>query len=355
MDELTLAMQAALRVVDVQSNYLEMVSGVVKADAYGFSHFDALGQQLKPLSVATLQAPHSLVRDCNELGADRNPILAAALTGNAPVDSSRLMQRDAWQEESLYLVLSRHGLYHSMVVPLVGRDSRLLGALYLARSEDYPAFSLGDIARMAKAKRHVELALDRAIQHESADQRGSALGWAMNQLDVATIVSATDGQTYFENQALRRLVRAHRAAGPLVAELVAGNIVLLRRGSQRVVISASALTRGGKGPGTREGGADHRITVKTVALRAGESTAVSFVFLQRKKVAAPVDHVPLSAREREIVAWVADGLTNRQISELAFVSENTVRQHLKRVFRKLNVHSRAGLVQAVWQSADDLP
>jgi DNA-binding CsgD family transcriptional regulator len=242
-----------------------------------------------------------------------------------------------------------------MAVPLVGRDSSLLGALYLARSDDCPAFSSRDIAHMARAKRHVELALDRAILYESADQRGSALGWAMNQLDVATIVSAADGRTYFENQALRRLVRVHRGAGSMVSELVSGNIVLLRRGPQRVVINASTLGSGGNGPGAEAGTADLRLTVKTVALRAGQSTTVSFAFLQRKNLAAPVDHVPLSAREREIVAWVAEGLTNRQISGLAFVSENTVRQHLKRVFRKLNVHSRAELVQAVWQGSDELP
>ncbi|WNM31763.1 helix-turn-helix transcriptional regulator [Streptomyces sp. Li-HN-5-11] len=68
-----------------------------------------------------------------------------------------------------------------------------------------------------------------------------------------------------------------------------------------------------------------------------------------------MDPVPLSAREREIVAWMAEGMTNRQISELAFVSENMVHQHLKRVLRKLNVHSRAELVQVTWQGAADLP
>ncbi|MBR8640506.1 GAF domain-containing protein [Streptomyces tuirus] len=348
-----LAMQAALRVVDVQSSYLETVSGVVGADAYGFSHFDALDQRLKPLSVVTREAPHRLVPDYNELGADQDPILAAALTANAPIDSSRLMPRDAWREQSLCVVLNRHGLHHSMVVPLVGRNSELLGALYLARGEESRAFTPADIAGMTMAKRHVELALDRAVQHESADQRGSILGWAMNQLEIATIVTADDGRTYFENQALRRLVRAHRGVGPLVAELVSENIVLLRRGPQRVVFGASALPDGGNAPDAHKSRAGLRLTVRTLALRPGQSSTVSFVFLQRGSVAAPVDHVPLSAREREIVTWVAEGLTNRQISEMAFVSENTVREHLKRVFRKLNVHSRAELVQAVWQGSDE--
>ncbi|MFJ3776268.1 LuxR C-terminal-related transcriptional regulator [Streptomyces sp. NPDC090075] len=353
LEELTLAMQAALSVADVQSDYLETVSSVVDADAYGFSHFDTGSQRLTPLSVATRQAPHSLVTDYNELGADRDPILAAALTANAPLDSNRLMQGDAWREQSLCSVLNRHGLHHTMAVPLVGRDSKLLGALYLARSDDRSPFSPGDIAHMTRAKKHVELALDRSIRHESADQRASVLGWAMNQLDVATIVSATDGQTYFENHALQRLVRAYRGAASIVFELVSENLTLLRRGPQRVVIRASALADR-NGPGAVESEADLQLTVKSVTPRPGKSVAVSFVFLQRQDLAAPVDHLPLSAREREIVAWVAEGLTNRQISELAFVSENTVRQHLKRVFRKLNVHSRAALVRAVWQGPDDL-
>ena len=48
----------------------------------------------------------------------------------------------------------------------------------------------------------------------------------------------------------------------------------------------------------------------------------------------------LSARESEVLALVASGLSNRAIAEALFVSENTVRTHLKAVFRKLGVTSR---------------
>lgn len=74
--------------------------------------------------------------------------------------------------------------------------------------------------------------------------------------------------------------------------------------------------------------------------------------VQSTDLSAPVELAPLSAREKEIAAWVAEGLTNRQIAEAAFVSENTVRQHLKRIFVKLDVHSRAQLVHAVWREAN---
>ncbi|MGW2184030.1 response regulator transcription factor [Streptomyces sp. NPDC001732] len=47
---------------------------------------------------------------------------------------------------------------------------------------------------------------------------------------------------------------------------------------------------------------------------------------------------------------VSEGLTTKQIAARAFISENTVKQHLKRVFAKTGVSNRAELVQLIWTS-----
>jgi DNA-binding CsgD family transcriptional regulator len=52
----------------------------------------------------------------------------------------------------------------------------------------------------------------------------------------------------------------------------------------------------------------------------------------------------LSARERQIAELVADGLTNGAISQQLWITENTVKQALKKIFRKLKVSSRAAMV-----------
>lgn len=49
----------------------------------------------------------------------------------------------------------------------------------------------------------------------------------------------------------------------------------------------------------------------------------------------------LSAREREILARIAQGRTNVEIGRQLFISEKTVRNHVTRIFEKLGVHSRA--------------
>jgi NarL family two-component system response regulator LiaR len=58
----------------------------------------------------------------------------------------------------------------------------------------------------------------------------------------------------------------------------------------------------------------------------------------------------LTARESETLALVAAGMPNRAIAESLFVSENTVRTHLKAVFRKLGVTNRS---QAVGRALAD--
>ena len=53
----------------------------------------------------------------------------------------------------------------------------------------------------------------------------------------------------------------------------------------------------------------------------------------------------LTDGERRVVTLVAQGLTNRQAAERAFLSRHTVDFHLRQAFRKLNISSRVELVR----------
>ncbi|MGI9951067.1 response regulator transcription factor [Moorellaceae bacterium AZ2] len=50
--------------------------------------------------------------------------------------------------------------------------------------------------------------------------------------------------------------------------------------------------------------------------------------------------VPLTPREKEILAFVGRGASNRQIASRLFISEKTVKNHLTRIFRKIGVQDR---------------
>ena len=60
---------------------------------------------------------------------------------------------------------------------------------------------------------------------------------------------------------------------------------------------------------------------------------------------------PLTAREREIAYLASQGSSNKEISELLFLSTRTVENHLSKVFVKLGVSSRQGLQSALAMGA----
>ena len=57
----------------------------------------------------------------------------------------------------------------------------------------------------------------------------------------------------------------------------------------------------------------------------------------------------ITQREHEILGLIAEGLSNREIGERLFVSENTVKTHSSRLFEKMEVSRR---VQAVQKGKD---
>ncbi len=56
----------------------------------------------------------------------------------------------------------------------------------------------------------------------------------------------------------------------------------------------------------------------------------------------------LTARERDVVEWVARGASTREISAGLFISEWTVQDHLKSIFAKFGVRSRQELIAALF-------
>ena len=65
-----------------------------------------------------------------------------------------------------------------------------------------------------------------------------------------------------------------------------------------------------------------------------------FVFNQAK-----ADELTLTPREIEVLGLLAEGLSNKEMAERLFVSENTIKTHCSRVFDKLGAGRRTQAVQ----------
>jgi DNA-binding CsgD family transcriptional regulator len=61
--------------------------------------------------------------------------------------------------------------------------------------------------------------------------------------------------------------------------------------------------------------------------------------------AEKLKELTITPREHEILGLIAAGMSNREIGEKLFVSENTVKTHSSRLFEKLSVNRRTQAVQ----------
>jgi DNA-binding NarL/FixJ family response regulator len=74
-------------------------------------------------------------------------------------------------------------------------------------------------------------------------------------------------------------------------------------------------------------------------------------FASRSREAPPLPGLSeLTAREREVLALVASGLSNEQIAQRAYVSQSTVKTHVARAMTKLGARDRAQLVVIAYEA-----
>ncbi len=62
-------------------------------------------------------------------------------------------------------------------------------------------------------------------------------------------------------------------------------------------------------------------------------------------------HFHLTDREYEIVTYVAEGRTNKEIAEVLEISEHTVKEHIKHILRKTHATTRTGILAQILKHA----
>jgi DNA-binding NarL/FixJ family response regulator len=65
------------------------------------------------------------------------------------------------------------------------------------------------------------------------------------------------------------------------------------------------------------------------------------------RLAPPKGKYELSPREKEVLAALVDGLSEKEIADKLVVSFHTIDTHLKNIYQKLHVHTRSGVVAKV--------
>jgi DNA-binding NarL/FixJ family response regulator len=84
----------------------------------------------------------------------------------------------------------------------------------------------------------------------------------------------------------------------------------------------------------------------------GGEIVVSTVFRRLSERSWPGHDFGLTARESEVAAFLAEGLSNRAIADALCISEHTVKTHLRSTFQKVEVTSRTQLIARIAEDPD---
>jgi DNA-binding NarL/FixJ family response regulator len=136
------------------------------------------------------------------------------------------------------------------------------------------------------------------------------------------LVIAADGRL----RAVEEMLRRTRRRLPMT-QLV----VVARRDSR---LSVRAAVQAGVGGLVFDEDVEVALAATVRAVRAGQ-TAVP------RERRSELDRPALSARERQVLDLVTEGLPNQEVARRLFLSEATVKSHLSVIFRKLGVRSRS--------------
>jgi len=206
----------------------------------------------------------------------------------------------------------------------------LIGTLNVSREPSTRPFTPGEVERLAVIARHVSIAIARTQRESELADRQRLFEKTSDLLSLPFVVSRPGGEMIFASRAAKAILDQRRI--PLTSGW---------RATTQMQVDDRGRVAIARLPSSGEMG-DAGLVVRSARLD-GTGALVSFLEEPSTSTTRAEPTAVLSRREREIAGLVARGLNNVEIAAAASISRNTVKQHLKHMFEKMQVRSRAEL------------
>ena len=257
-----------------------------------------------------------------------------------------LASREEFLRTELYTKLYRFlGIEHQLLILVAGADARWR-ALVLNRRE--PEFSPAERAALESLWPHLTLA-QRNLRRGLHTRAPAHLEGAPDDAASVIVIRSSGAVTLCTERA--RLWLAEFFDAVFLSKGVALPAPLFAWAAKRI---------GDEGEGRRLrvvrrdpfviAHGDHCLVADLIVDHGKDTHLMRLEKVALNAPAASLEALGLTPREAEVLTWVAQGKTNREVGMILGSSARTVQKHLEHIFQKIGVESRTAAILKAWQA-----
>jgi DNA-binding CsgD family transcriptional regulator len=308
---------------------VDPASGQFRLDSWPAGHFERLDRA----EVARLHAAdHPFVAQCRRSRSARAVRLAD------------LASREAFQRTGLYSNLYRFlGIEHQLLMLVASPDALWRAVMLNRRSQE---FLEEERAALESLWPHINLA---QRQLRRAQARSPAIAAAADESAGVIVMAGSGAVTLCSEQA--RLWLSEFFGVVLGARRIALPEALLEWALKRIAHEGDGRRlRTVRRDPLVVGGGDHCLVADLIVDHGKDQHLIRLEKVALNAPAASLEALGLTQREAEVLCWVAQGKTNREVGMILGASARTVQKHLEHVFQKIGVESRTAAILKAWQA-----
>jgi len=327
------------KLTSIHSEHIRSVAPLLDADAYGINALDP------STFVSTAVAVDGLSEDFETLydaagGYRTDPFFQFILAKRRAVHDTLLYPDGDWTDRCPQFgdVLRAEGLSHILITPLVHRGA-IVGTMHFSRSDTSGPFSKRDVRTASLCSELAAPIVGFAQERVRLEEAWAATRMMARDIPRPIVLSDLSGQRICKSERASQLYDAiPDARGRLQLDLA------IRENVSKVERDRDAA----------------RTAWNTIDIETRRVTGARTIFITYldEQCAPRLDTTalipPLTRREAEVLEAVALGMRDREAGNTLGISVNTVKQHLKSIYRKLDARGRADAVrQALIATSND--
>jgi DNA-binding CsgD family transcriptional regulator len=249
-------------------------------------------------------------------------------------------------------------IHHQMSIYLK-RKSRLLGVFSLFRPQSASHFSSRDLAKANLMASYLTSSLKQALTTRTMAEQGSIIDSMVTEIpyEGVLVLDASLEAIYQNESALIIMSNLNESEGgrEIHQGLIPMEIYLRCREFLRSSRQDETSVLNHRQFDIISPVDNQKISINLHLIASPKKDPLLVVYLEPERKRLDMTKCKqqfcLSQRELEVVSLLANGLTNKEIGEKLFISEYTVENHLRSIYRKMDVNNRTSVVHLLLQMA----